>query len=269
METRWGIDWKELRQQMASNIFSPSSSVDLEDNTDLMNQIDELVPNVQDVAEVIDFLAGITISAKPWNEGGANALRGDLEGQFWPWNRAAGELIRNNRPKDALEVWSAMYIAFLALQAKNYQRYHKGMALCNVGYAFGKIASKREMQAKCWLLGIIEDVLTNPETADAQLNFRNAAKSGISETILRQFARTIETRFVEEAIVPAFPETCVEFWQDPTWQVPSDHCLRNVTRLHQLIQESSPQMPQVESYADLLEQIWSFADWSKGVVRGE
>jgi hypothetical protein len=233
--------------------------------------IDEKTKDSIPVGSLIEELVSVSLPPQPWDDSGTvvNPLRGNLDAQFWAWNRAANAKLKRQRPQDALEIWSAMYLVFLSLQQKYHHRYRKGMALCNVGYALGKIAGQRQLQAKSWLLGIVEDVLTDPSSSSEQLNFRNAlSMRGATSSILRQLVAAIESRFVDQSITPLLPETCIELWLEPTRRAPSEECMKRIDHLLDRLDRSYPHLPDPGNSWSLLQETWGFLEWAKGVIGG-
>src|SRR5258707_14234110 len=113
-----------------------------------VNEVDRQIEEAGDIRELVESLTAHTLMAHPWEDmpTAANPFRGGIEAQFWPWNRAAHALLRKQDQAGALEVWSAMYLASLSMQRQFQHRYHKAMALCNIGFALGKIPGQRQSQ---------------------------------------------------------------------------------------------------------------------------
>jgi hypothetical protein len=240
--------------------------------SDLEADLDSVVQQAGDFRAITDWLVGITIPDSPWDNGLriGNPLAGDLGNRLWPWNRAASRLITLGRKNEAVEVWSALYLSFLTLQSSYRHRYHKGMALCNIGYALGKVPGQRIVQAKSWLLGIIEDTLTDFDSAPGQLNLRNTlSMRGVTRPVLLQLVNAVRSRFVDQSIVPLLPELCVELWLDPTRRSNSEKCVKAIAGLLASLQNSYPRLPAADSYFRLVAEAWDFADWSRGIISNE
>lgn len=240
----------------------------------LETEIDErIAKHGENVAGLIQELCQITLPPDLWSEVefGANPLDGSLEPQFWHWNRAAVQTMKAGRIRDAVEIWAAMYLAFLSLQLRYRLRCHKGLPLLNMGIALGKLPNARDLQVKCCLLGLLEDVLTYASDAPVYGNYRNLrSMPGIKAAVLERMMAAIHVRFNNQGNLPLYPETCMELWFDPTVSVPSKACITKIERLESLMRSSLPKLPtEGGSYIMLLEQTWNFSDWSKGIIRDE
>src|SRR5262249_43687360 len=140
---------------------------------DVQQWIDQHTKRPENLEEVIDRLTAWTLPVKPWlPTKHVNPLLGDLDGQFWLWNRAGGNLVDGGYPDAAAKVWSASYLVYLCLQSQFQHRYHKGMPLCNMGYASAR-SNQKELAKKSWLLGLVEEALTVPDTYSDSLNYQN------------------------------------------------------------------------------------------------
>ncbi|MBI2809146.1 MAG: hypothetical protein HYX68_29540 [Planctomycetes bacterium] len=220
----------------------------------------------QDAVQAVAFLT--TRSGSDRRISLPNPFLGGLEGQFWRWNRIAGQFIKQDKADQALEVWSAMYLSLLAIQGRYHQRLHKGMALCNIGYALGKIHGERANQAKSWILGIIEDIFTDVDSVEEGLNHKNLlSMQNVTAPRIRQLVSAVRLRVFDEAITPLFPESCVDFIVTPAVDAPSIVALKYIGDLQSCINSASPDLPREDgTYWNVLKKCWSFLDWSKGVI---
>lgn len=219
---------------------------------------------------VINSLTAWSLPPEPWRHGAAvNPFRGDLDSQLWFWNRAANHYLDRGNPLAAAEVWSAHYLVYLSLQLRFHQRYHKGLPLCNIGFAFDR-AGRKKLAVKCWLLGVIEDAITNTHSAADEVNSRNLRKHGIAPAVLDQLIATIESRFSSQAIVPIFPEAAIEVWLHPAMIGASEPCFASVDELARRLARSYPALPDPSRpWENTLAPSWGFADWAAGVLDGE
>ena len=121
----------------SSSSKEDASSTAEDDRTSLW--IDQNVNGENDLRKTIDFLANLTIPTEPAKAAPSVApFNGPLDGQLWPWNRAAQRLDRKNLPLAAAEVNAAMYLAIIALQKKYKLRFHKGMPRATSDISWGK-----------------------------------------------------------------------------------------------------------------------------------
>lgn len=237
--------------------------------TELENWIDYSATARERVGEVVTKLTAWTLPREPWKPGEfVNPLRGDLDSQFWFWNRAANRFIDRGHFDAAREVWSAHYLACLSLQNAYRHRFDKSMPLCNMGFAFVREGRWR-LAIKCWYLGLIEDALTDAPGAHDALNYLNLRKMRVPTTVLDQLITAVESRFVRQAITPWLPELVIEPWLNPTSLAPSEDCLKSVDKLSRLLDQSYPGLPDPAApWENTLAPCWSFADWARGVVDG-
>jgi hypothetical protein len=130
--------------------------------TELAEWIDQTALRPESVGDIVQRLTALTLPADSWSPGDlVNPFQGDLEDQLWPWNRAANRLVNQGYPNAAADVWSAMYLACLSLQQRLHSRIHKATPLCNIGFALAR-AGQRRLAAKSWLLGVVEEALSDP-----------------------------------------------------------------------------------------------------------
>jgi hypothetical protein len=229
--------------------------------------IDENTRGPENLISVIEQLTAWTLPPKPWLSGTfVNPLQGNLDVQSWPWNRAAGNLLDGGYAEQAAQVWSAWYLAYLSLQRQYQQRYHKGTPLCNIGLASIR-AQHREVAIKSWLLGLVEDTLTTPEQYHEFNNYRNLTLAGLSPPVLHQLAATVASRFLNEQIIPACPETVIDLWLHPGAPAPSEQCLREIERLGERLDNAYPNLPEPANPWGTLSEFWSFLDIAKVTSR--
>ena len=139
-----------------------------------------------------------------------------------------------------------MYLYFVSMQDRFHQRYHKGMPLCNIGFALGKMPGHRRWQAQSWSLGIIEDCLTNSETVEAAANFKNLlSMRGVTVPILRQLISNTLSRYTEDSITPLYPELCIDTWLAPTSPGASEASVKCVENLLGALRDAYPYLPDV------------------------
>jgi hypothetical protein len=220
------------------------------------------------VTDLLGRLAEITLPLHPWDTSGllVQPFTVSLDPQFWPWNLAASNLIERGYSRSGVEIWCGSYLATIKLQRTYHCRYHKGMSLCNIGYALGKTRQHREIQLHSWLLGIIEDVLTNPDTVEEGLNFQNALsmRGNGTSSMLRQLVATVQTRIVDLGVTPSLPELTFDIWTRPTRSSPSRECLSAVGRLLENL-DKHPYLPTPADCWEWVRSAWGFADVGQGV----
>jgi len=232
----------------------------------LESWIDQKTSGPGDVRELVEHLTTLSLPREPWNPGGAvNPLRENLEAQFWFWNRAAGNLADRGHHQAAADVWSAHYLTYLSLQLRYRHRYHKAMPLCNIGFAFSR-AGRRRLAAKVWLLGVIEDTLTDVPSAGDGISFQNLRRMGVAPAVLNQLIATVESRFIDQSVVPLFPESVIELWHRPEMSAPSEGCIRSIDILAGLLARDYPALPDPATPWITLATFWGFADWLEGAV---
>ena len=78
----------------------------------------------------------------------------------------------------------------------------------------------------------------------------------------------VEVRFADQSITPVLPETCVEACFQPNARTPSQECLSKVNHLLETLERAYPGLPDLENNWNVLEEAWSFLDWSRGVIGG-
>src|SRR5947209_6059280 len=90
--------------------------------------VDQFGAQPERVGELIRGLTALTLPVEPWKpaDSSVNPLRGDLDSQFWFWNRAATNFVEHGNFQIASEIWSAHYLAYLSLQLRFHNRHHKG-----------------------------------------------------------------------------------------------------------------------------------------------
>lgn len=231
-------------------------------SAELEQWIDANCIGPDDVGRVVERLARRTVPPQPWHPSRtANPVSADFEEVNWPWNRAAGNLVERGFPGAALEVWSAHYLVYLSLQQRYYQRYPKGGPLCNIGYALAKVRNT-SAAAKSWLLGLAEDALTDPAASYEQKNYLNLRRVDAARAVLGQVIRTVESRFLDQAIVPLLPECAIELCLQPGRLSSSEECFARMSRLLAGLAESYPELPSNSQCWALLNHAWAFADWS-------
>lgn len=223
--------------------------------------IDTNANSPADLPRVLEYLTALTLPVRPWDVTETiNPFLGNLEGQCWPWNRAGTRYLDKGYVREAADVWAGMYLAQLSLQHKFHYRHHKGMALCNIGFTLGHPAQK-DWQGKCWLLGIVEDALTNIETCRNQASYKNLFITA-SRPVLDQLIATVESRFLNTGLVPFLPEVVLDFWRNPLFRTPSQQCIENMEKLLEALSASYPCLPPQRSPWELLQETWSFIEWS-------
>jgi hypothetical protein len=230
---------------------------------DLVDWIDARTSEPSHLGEVIDNLTSNFLPARPWES--ATGFADDIETLAWPWNRAANGLIDHGYIVAAVEVWSAHYLACLSIQLKYHQRFHKGMPLCNIGFALIKSGS-RIAAAKAWLVGVVEDTLRRVATAPVAQNYRNLVKLGVAPAVLDQLITTVESRFMDRSAVPLFPEMVMDLWAHPTRITPREAYFRSIDELVPRLNRSYPRLPDTVNSWGMLESFWGFGDWSEGVL---
>lgn len=233
---------------------------------ELEDWINRSISGTDQTEDLIGKLLSITIPEKPWRTDAvlATPFRDNFDAQCWFWNRAAHGLYAAGRPEDAAEVWACHYLAILSLQDIYEIRIHKGMPLCNIGFALGRVKGSHALQAKSWTLGIIEDLLTSPATFEEQKNFRNlVAKKTISSESLRQLGQVVSMRYLDHSVMPSLPERCVEYWFNPSLLSPTEDCLNRTHHLLREVRNSFPLLPQSGNRLALLERTWELKDWQR------
>ncbi len=235
----------------------------------LKSWIDENTAGPDHVESVVARLMSLTLPVAPWNPNvPVNPFREDLESQCWFWNRAGGNLTDAGHHLEAVNVWAAHYLSLLSLQLKFHHRYHKGMPLCNIGFAFARMGRTR-LAAQSWLLGVIEDALTHGSMADESQSYRNLLRVNVATSVLDQLVTTVETRLNRQSVSPLFPESVVELWLHPTTLAPSEDCVLSVDLLVAKLGESYPTLPdRAKPWDRTLSPFWGFADWVGGILGG-
>ncbi|HWE37695.1 MAG TPA: hypothetical protein VG406_14100 [Isosphaeraceae bacterium] len=236
---------------------------------DLPSWIDAHSEDPRHLGALIDRLASITLPEKPWSSVGIETpLSGGIERLAWSWNRAAANLADRGHYQAAAEVWAGHYLACLSLQQKYQYRYHKGMPLCNLGYALAR-AGHGSFAAKSTILGVIEDALTDPATAIEHQSAVNLLRWPVAPAVIEQLITTVQSRFLDlQTIMPVLPETVVEIWRSPALLAPSERCMGNVDEFSSRLRENYPRLSDPANCSKILGQFWSFADWSEGIIRG-
>lgn len=251
------------------------ASLDEAYSMEFQGWIDEHSHDPAHFPEVLQRLVEFTLPAEPWDvsPGRAHPYLADLEVQCWPWNRAAFGFIEAGRPAEAAEIWSALYLCFLSLQAKTHLQYRKGMPLCNIGFAAGKIPGSGRFQGISWLLGLVEDTLVDPLTASGQVNYRNLrSKDGYTVARIDGLISTVRLRCVDERVIPLTPELAIDYWirgflGGEIVKSPSRACVESIDSLIADLRSSYPSLPECEvGYRARLEAAWSFVDLSR-VIR--
>lgn len=238
-------------------------------SAEIAEWVDKNASEPRNLGEIIARLTAWTLPATPWDPGQAiSPLRGDLDAQCWFWNRAANNLMAHGHHAGAVDVWSALYLAYLSLQQRFHHRYPKGMPLCNLGFAFAR-AGRTRQAVRCWLLGVVEDALTSVSTTPDAVNYRNLLRKGVAPTVLRQLVEMVESRFLNESIVPLFPESVIEIWRHPIMVAPSEPCVSSLDMLAERLARSYPSLPDPATPWTLLAASWGFVDWLEGVYDGE
>src|SRR5262249_28412652 len=138
---------------------------------------------------------------------------------------------------------------------------------CNIGFAFVR-ADKREWAARSWLLGLIEDALTDAASCYESWNFRNLLSAGFASSVLEQLIGAVRVRFLGENVIPILPEVAIEFWLQPTAVAPSERCLKLVDALMDRLSRAYPQIPESANSLAMLLEFWSFAEIGGTSSRG-
>ncbi len=251
-----------------------SLDTELESTTDLTSTLEELdswlaemTREPKTVDEVIERLIGLTLPDPIWEAGQvlASPFRENFDAQCWFWNRAAYAYLQANHRQEALEVWASLYLATLSLQQRYRCRIHKGMSLGNLGYAlFDRLGRHKVLQAKCWSLGIVEDVFSNPSGYQSDPNFRNLLlMNGVTSASLQQLGLMVEKRFLDSALILELPERCIEYWFHPLLNTPTQECLLRTEELLSKLEDSYPNLPEPGRRLAMIEHAWGFADWTR------
>src|SRR3954467_5492184 len=74
--------------------------------------VDQFGAEPDRVGELIRGLTALTLPEQPGKPDGTavSPLRGDLDSQFWFWNRAANNFVEHRHFQAAAEIWSALYL---------------------------------------------------------------------------------------------------------------------------------------------------------------
>jgi hypothetical protein len=252
--------------------WSPSESASATQDafSEIETWIEQNAVRPENVGEVVERLTALTLPSQPWNPSDTvNPLGGDLEAQFWFWNRAANHFLGRGHFQAAVEVWSAHYLSYLSLQLRYHHRYHKGMPLCNIGYAFAR-AGRARLAVRSWLLGVVEDSLTDVSTATEAVSYQNLRKMRVAPAVLSQLIATVESRFLSQSTVPLFPESVIELWLNPTLVVASETCMKSLGLLSESLARCYPKLPNsTHPLEETLHPFWGFADWVNGVSYGQ
>jgi hypothetical protein len=255
-------------------VTSPDQSRSLDDWEILAYRfIDELAKDPRHVEDLVKKLTSLTLPERPWEPLSSNdslhvnPLKGELDFQFWFWNRAGNTLLDFGHPAAAAEIWSAAYLASLSIQQRYRQRYHKGMPLCNLGFAFARAGQPR-WAIGSWFLGVVEDVLADGSTARGGANYRNLLQMKIISTVIDQMILTVESKFLDQFIIPMLPEAVIGLWLNPTMPAPSKDHFEHADRLMQHLTQSYPGLPNPASPWSDLRDYWEFSDWSERVASG-
>lgn len=233
---------------------------------ELDSWLGEVTSDPKTVDDVIEHLVAGTLPDPIWEVGQvlASPFRENFDAQCWFWNRAANGYLQSGHRQEAVEVWASLYLATLSLQQKYRCRLHKSMSLCNIGVALGKIPGHRELQAKSWSLGLIEDVFSEPTGYLDGLNFRNLrSMRGVTSASLQQLGLMIEKRFLASALILELPERCIEYWFHPLLITPTRECLLRTEELLSKLEGSYPNLPEPGRRLAMIEQAWGFADWTR------
>ena len=179
------------------------------EQTKVSQVLDRLLANGASSRQIINQLHAWTVGDEHEDSRlRINPYRGDLESQYWFWNRAASGFLSLNRYSDALEVFASHYLAILGIQSRIMARLHKGMPLCNIGYALQKLGNS-QLACTSWFLGFIEDAMSRPGTAMQAANFKNLVSTGVSTLFLDTARSNIDRIRREIEVIPILPEAIV------------------------------------------------------------
>jgi hypothetical protein len=238
---------------------------DVEYSMGLRSKIDELTADPANVRPLLDVLVDFTLPDDPFNvaPGRLNPYLFDFKRQCWPWNRSAFRYLDGGQIGKAAQLWAAQYLCAMALQGRCHIRIHKGVPLCNLGYALGKLENSK-LQAVCWLLGVVEDTLSDPGGAPGELNNRNllSKRNDVPpQTLREELIPNTVSFFVEQNIIPLFPEVCLDSWinwylLDKGPQPPNAERMERVKKLLADLMDAYPRLPASDDYVCLLAGTW-------------
>ena len=216
--------------------------------------IDEHTADPSDVSAVLSWLMDHTIGSESHKQGVTHPSINTYEDYLWSWNRAGGNYLNRGFSEQAIEVWSGAYLGLLMIQHRYQLRIHKGEPLCNLGVAASRNRNA-SLATMSWLLGVIEDTLSDPETCEDEFNFTNLLSHGFSRTYLHRFSERIEDRFNAARMVAACPELAFVTGVDEGAGF-SPTLLEKMTRLLGSFSASWPQFPVDHSVSGLIRDIW-------------
>lgn len=194
---------------------------------------------------------------------------GNLDKQCWFWNRAASRLGKQSGDHFAsAEIWAAHYLCYISLQITSGLRFHKGMPLCNIGVALTR-AGDTKASSLPWLLGIIEDYLTQPEAVHDNKNYQNLiSTASFGPAVVERLISTLDGRFLAFSIIPSVPEIPLGVWLDPLASHPSEPDLLRIASLIEDLKANSPGLPPSDNrpWSNLLKPFWG--PWQEKIARG-
>lgn len=175
---------------------------------------------------------------------------------LWPWNRSGGQFLEKGLVDEAVAVWAGCYLSLLGVQCHFQLRIHKGMPLCNLGVALQR---KNDVPSAvvAWLLGLIEDTLTDSSTVHDQQTYDNLRSVDVPESTLTTFASGIRARFVDRDLLVALPELAFGFGVEPHQPTFNADIFGAVTRLVQRLSQAYPLLPDAGAPFATLAEVWS------------